>query len=74
MELKDRILNFEIKRWIDMPTYMRKAYREELYEILREAGWYICDAEAYLYSFDDMNNHMRRAQWLIRKYDKITSK
>lgn len=71
-KLKNRILNFEIKRWIDMPWYMRQAYRKELYEILREAGWYICDAEAHLYTIDDMNNHMQRAQRLIRKYDKYT--
>ena len=61
VSVKNKILNFEIKRWIDMPTYMRNAYRKELYEILREAGWYICDAESYIYTIDDMNKHMERA-------------
>lgn len=71
-KLKNRILNFEIKQWIDMPWYMRQAYRKELYEILREANWYICDAEENLYTISDMNEHMARAQKLIRKNDKYT--
>lgn len=68
--LKEKILNFEIKRWIDLPTYMRIPYRKEIYNILREAGWYICDAEEHVYTISDMNKHMERAQQIIRENDK----
>ena len=62
MELKERILAFRVREWLDIPTFnMRKAYREELYNLLREANWYICDAERNVYTLDDMNHHMRRA-------------
>lgn len=70
MELKSKILRFEIKEWFDMSRYDREAYRNEVFEMLRDAGWYICEAERTVYTITDMNQHIKKVQKLIRKHDK----
>ena len=43
-----------------MSRYDREAYRNEVYEMLRDAGWYICEAERTIYTISDMNHHIKK--------------